>query len=692
MKQTLLSLLMMLLPLMANAETVEIDGFFYNLITKGNVAEVVSGSTLYYYTGNVVIPSSVVYNNVTYSVTSIRKCAFEGCSALTSITIPNSVTSIGSDAFYDCTSLTAVYITDLEAWCKIDFQSTPLSYAHHLYLNGKEIKELVIPNSVTSIRGYAFRGCSGLTSVTIHNSVTSIGDYAFSGCSGLTSVTIPNSVTSIGSYAFSSCSGLTSVTIPNSVMSIENSAFSGCSGLNSVIIPNSVTSIGNYAFYYCTGLTSVAIGSGLKSINYKVFSYCHELTDVYCYAENVPYTYSNAFEGSYIEYATLHVPASAVNAYKNTEPWSKFKEIMGMGKQYYTLTYMVDATKYKEYNVGEGDNITAEPAPTKQGYTFSGWSAIPATMPANNVTVTGTFSKNTYKLTYLVDGQTYKMVSYQFGETITPEPAPKKDGYTFSGWSNIPGTMLANDVTVTGTFTKNAPTTYKLTYMIDGRVYKTSDYAAGATILAEPAPTKEGYTFSGWSTIPTTMPAYDLTINGSFNKTASYTLTYMINGEVYKTVNYEYGEKITPEPEPTKEGATFSGWSWIPSKMPDEDVVVTGTFNTMKYKLIYMVDGEEYKVYDVEEGAMIMPEPYPKKDGYTFSGWSWIPSKMLDEDVIVTGTFTTTEIERVVGNSEPFDIYSLTGILLKRQVTSFEGVPAGFYVVNCRKVFIKKRQ
>ena len=677
---------------MANAETVEIDGFFYNLITKGNVAEVVSGSTLYYYTGNVVIPSSVVYNNVTYSVTSIRKCAFEGCSALTSITIPNSVTSIGSDAFYDCTSLTAVYITDLEAWCKIDFQSTPLSYAHHLYLNGKEIKELVIPNSVTSIRGYAFRGCSGLTSVTIHNSVTSIGDYAFSGCSGLTSVTIPNSVTSIGSYAFSSCSGLTSVTIPNSVMSIENSAFSGCSGLNSVIIPNSVTSIGNYAFYYCTGLTSVAIGSGLKSINYKVFSYCHELTDVYCYAENVPYTYSNAFEGSYIEYATLHVPASAVNAYKNTEPWSKFKEIMGMGKQYYTLTYMVDATKYKEYNVGEGDNITAEPAPTKQGYTFSGWSAIPATMPANNVTVTGTFSKNTYKLTYLVDGQTYKMVSYQFGETITPEPAPKKDGYTFSGWSNIPGTMLANDVTVTGTFTKNAPTTYKLTYMIDGRVYKTSDYAAGATILAEPAPTKEGYTFSGWSTIPTTMPAYDLTINGSFNKTASYTLTYMINGEVYKTVNYEYGEKITPEPEPTKEGATFSGWSWIPSKMPDEDVVVTGTFNTMKYKLIYMVDGEEYKVYDVEEGAMIMPEPYPKKDGYTFSGWSWIPSKMLDEDVIVTGTFTTTEIERVVGNSEPFDIYSLTGILLKRQVTSFEGVPAGFYVVNCRKVFIKKRQ
>ena len=96
--------------------------------------------------------------------------------------------------------------------------------------------------SVTSIGESAFRGCSGLTSITIPNSVTSIGWYAFEGCSGLTSITIPNSVTSIGGYAFSSCSGLTSITIPNSVTSIGDYVFQICSSLTSITIPNSVTS------------------------------------------------------------------------------------------------------------------------------------------------------------------------------------------------------------------------------------------------------------------------------------------------------------------------------------------------------------------------------------------------------------------------------------------------------------------
>ena len=196
------------------------------------------------------------------SVTSIGSSAFYGCSGLTSVTIGNSVTSIGSSAFYGCISLDCVHISNLKAWCGIKFsgpESNPLYYAHHLYLNGingEEIKDLFIPNSVEFIGSYAFDGCSGLTSVTIPNSVTSIGSYAFSGCSGLTSVTIGNSVTSISGGAFSGCSGLTSVTIPNSVTSIGSYAFNGCSGLTSVTIPNSVTSIGDYAFDGCSGLTT----------------------------------------------------------------------------------------------------------------------------------------------------------------------------------------------------------------------------------------------------------------------------------------------------------------------------------------------------------------------------------------------------------------------------------------------------
>ena len=168
---------------------------------------------------------------------------------------------------------------------------------------------------------------SYVKTVEISNSVTSIGWYAFIDCSKLTSVIIPNSVTSIGISAFRGCSGLTSITIPNSVTSIGGTAFSGCSGLTSVTIPNSVTSIGSWAFYNCSGLTSVTIGSGVKYIDNLAFASCSELADVYCYAENVPSTSSDAFKDSYVDYATLYVPEASVAAYKAKEPWSGFGAI-----------------------------------------------------------------------------------------------------------------------------------------------------------------------------------------------------------------------------------------------------------------------------------------------------------------------------------------------------------------------------
>ena len=304
-----------------------------------------------FYINNQEIKDLVIPNNVT----SIGSYAFNGCSSLTSVTIPNSVTSIGASAFYNCSKLTKTnYTGDIAGWCNIKFGSgsaNPMYCSHNFYINNQEIKDLVIPNSVTSIGGSAFYGCSSLTSVTIPNSVTSIGAHAFNSCYSLTSVTIPNSVTSIGSSVFRNCSSLTSVTIGESVTSIGESAFYDCSSLTSVTIPNSVTSIG-----------------------YEAFAGCSSLTSITCEAATPPTLGSDAFDGVSMS-IPVYVPCGCVEAYKAASSWSDFTNIQVPLLEYSIEVYVNDTimgTANVDYNTFcEGNQISATP---NIGYHFIQWN------------------------------------------------------------------------------------------------------------------------------------------------------------------------------------------------------------------------------------------------------------------------------------------------------------------------------
>ena len=200
-------------------------------------------------------------------VTKIYDSAFYGSSDLTSITIPSSITYIGTGVFTNM-SVEEVYVGNLESYLKSlqGYESAP---GGRLYVEGKLVTDLVLPDNIATIPDWAFLGAEDIVSVTIPEGVTSIGSYAFSGCTSLTSVTIPDSVTDIGDDAFRLCSSLESVNIGENsrLQTIGSSAFHKCSNLTSFTIPSSVTSIGDSAFEDCYNINELHIGDVASYLN-----------------------------------------------------------------------------------------------------------------------------------------------------------------------------------------------------------------------------------------------------------------------------------------------------------------------------------------------------------------------------------------------------------------------------------------
>lgn len=386
MKKIFLFILLLFVPILSQGYDVLIDGIYYNLITKAKEAEVTYGDwevnvSEGLYSGAIEIPETITYNGVVYNVTSIGKCAFSLCRNLTSAKLPKSIRKIDDSAFNQASKLSSISIPDgVETIGMTAFQFTGL-------------KSIIIPNSVVSIGYMAFVNCEELESLILSNSLKTLDVAAFMNCSKLESISFPESLTNTGKSAFWGCTNLKNVVLSSSIKTISETSFKNCTSLSSIIIPNTVSTIGVEAFVGCTSLKDITIGWGVESISKSAFSGCKNLNDVYCYTNGVPSTSGNAFDDSFIDYSTLHVRESAISQFKDSNPWSDFKEIVKLDIPKHSLKYIVDGELYKSYELEEGALISPEPAPAKEGFSFSGWDYVPQRMLYDDITINGSFSQ-----------------------------------------------------------------------------------------------------------------------------------------------------------------------------------------------------------------------------------------------------------------------------------------------------------
>ncbi len=351
-----------------SAATFTYNGINYELNDQTFTASVVRG----YYSGDIVIPSNITKTYI-YTVTSIGRNAFEGCTYLKSVSIANTVTSIGDYAFQNCTMLSSIIVPNNVT--KIGYNSfrgctglTTVSLGTSVttidefaFFDCRALTSITFPNSVTSIGRWAFYGCDALTNVVIPSSVVSVGGGAFSRCLsisvdsknknldsrnhcnaiietgsnkllvGCANTIIPDDISSIGNYAFDGCIGMVNINIPTSVTTIGISAFEGCAGLKTIIIPGNVNKVDQWAFRDCTSLESVVIKKGVTSIYQYAFNGCSSLLSVTIEIDTPPSISTGTFSNS--SNATLYVPVGSKSAYEAATCWQDFKEIVEMADE-----------------------------------------------------------------------------------------------------------------------------------------------------------------------------------------------------------------------------------------------------------------------------------------------------------------------------------------------------------------------
>ena len=332
--------------------------------------------------------------NIPKNVKTIEESAFMGSSNLSSVVIEDGEDKLefsDGNTFYDC-PLQNVYIGR-----NIGYPSNNSPFKNH-----KEgIESIILGENVTEISNEEFYGLKKIASVALPKNLKKIGSMAFYGCEGLTELTIPGGVIEIGQQAFDLCNNLKTLRIEEGEAELKftaepnylNNAFQN-SPLEEVYIGRDFSFNNSSPLAIFETMKSLTFGEEVLSIQARSFIGCPNLKDVTSYSKVVPTTNDIVFTPSYQTNATLHVPYALYDEYKVANVWKDFGTIVNF-EGLYNLVYNVDGEEYKKYVVEQGTTITPETAPYKEGYTFSGWSEIPATMPAHDVTVTGTFTSST---------------------------------------------------------------------------------------------------------------------------------------------------------------------------------------------------------------------------------------------------------------------------------------------------------
>lgn len=550
-----------------SAQKIKIDNIFYNIYESRQCAyvtyESTAGGNKYNNSkGDIVIPNYITYKNVTYPVKGIETGAYLR-SKITSITIPSNVTDIGVESFGFCDSLTRIVFED---------SKTPITLVSPNYYGSfnasYNIKEIYIGRTLRT----DYKDKIALR-LSLYDSIQS--------------VVFGNMVDTIPPLLCDNCKPKEKIKIPNSVKFVGRDAFMSSNLCDTLDLRN-VCYIEDMAFYDNQNVKHVALGDSLTGIGESAFGWCDNIESIYMLKSKAITCSTTIFSETVYNNAILYVPKGRIQAFSRTTPWNKFyiEELKS-----FNVTFVIDNKVYEKISVDYGKEIILPEPPVKEGHTFNGWESVPTTMPAKDITITGSFSTNNYAITYMVDGVIFVTDSIEYNTKIPQIEIPAKEGHTFNGWKNIPTTMPAEDITITGSFTKNK---YKITYTVDGNIFASDSIEYGSQISQTTTPTKEGHTFCGWSEIPDTMPAEDITITGSF-EVNSYKAFFLVGNSVYAILSFNYGETITPPINPQKDGYIFNNWTNLPENMPAEDIVMIANFTE---------NTENTGVYDIYENSI----------------------------------------------------------------------------------------